>query len=86
MCSHCDDEVESLTKVVEAIIGGECQQRKLFPRHTQGQHSVRLANIIGDVYTDDNDAMTPEGLRSVILSFAITVQKLIALQEISGLS
>lgn len=72
--------------VVDLVIESETANRRMFARHTQGQHTVRLANTLLDAHADDNGCLSEDDVKALALEYAIVVQRLIALQELSGLS
>lgn len=86
MCEHCDEETDTIRPIVDAIIVVERQQRKVFSRNTQGQHAVRLANVILESHQDDDGCMDSADVKAIALEYALAVQRLIALQEVSGLA
>jgi hypothetical protein len=85
MCQHCDSQVNEIRPLIDAIVNGEREQRKVYRRSTQEQHVVRLANVILDGHLDDDDEMTAEAMKTMTLGYALVIQRLLALQELTGL-
>lgn len=85
MCRHCDEQVNEVRPLIDAIVNGEREQRKVYHRSTQEQHTVRLANTILDGHCNDDDEINPEAVKAMALGYALVIQRLIALQELTGM-
>lgn len=86
MCQHCDSQVNEIRPLIDAIVNGEREQRKVYRRNTQEQHVIRLANTILDGHCDDeDDEITSESVKTMALGYALVIQRLLALQELTGL-
>lgn len=81
MCAECDAEVEEIRPALGYLLQAESLTRKVFQNNTESQHTVRLACTIIDAFHD-----TGHDLKTLSLSFALVIQKLLALQEITGLN
>jgi hypothetical protein len=86
MCEQCEEDAERLRPVVDAIIASEVAARRVHAHHSQGQHAVRLASTILSSHEDNRGYMTQDAVKSIAFEYAIVVQRLIALQEMSGIS
>jgi hypothetical protein len=86
MCQECEHDAERLRPVVDTIVRAEVENRRMFVRHTQGQHVVRLANTLLDAHADDRGYLGEDDVKDMALEYALVVHRLIALQELSGLS
>lgn len=80
MCAECDQEVEDIRPALGYLLQAESLTRKVFEGNTEAQHTVRLACTIADAYHD-----TGHDFKTLALSFALTIEKLLALQEVTGL-
>lgn len=86
MCDECEADAERLRPVVDTIVRAEAENRRMFVRHTQGQHAVRLANTLLEAHSDNRGFLGEDDVKDMALEYALVVHRLIALQEISGLS
>jgi hypothetical protein len=86
MCQECEQDAERMRPVVDLVVQAETVNRRMFERHTQGQHAVRLANTLLECHSDNQGYLNERGVQDMALEYALVVHRLIALQELSGLT
>lgn len=80
MCTECEREVDEARAGLELLIQAERETMRVLAGDTQAQHTIRLACCIVDAYHDSGHDIKP-----VALGFALTIQKLLAVQQIYGI-
>lgn len=87
MCDQCNRSAQRCSTVVDALVTAETAQRHLFPGDAHSQHVIRLTYTILEMHGDsDTGAVSTQGLHNIAMEYATVVQRLIALQEMSGMS
>lgn len=80
MCADCDQWVDTARESLSHLMVAERRERAAFPDETPAQHVVRLAGLlIGRFHETGHD------VNALCLQYALTIQKLIAVQEIYGI-
>lgn len=80
MCAECEKEVDTARAGLELLMQAERETQRVLTGDTQAQHTIRLACCIVDAYHDSG-----HDIKSVALGFALTVQKLLAVQQVYGI-
>lgn len=80
MCEECERDVDDVRPALDALIVAERAVRRVYQGDSEAQHAIRLACTIMDTFHDhDHD------IRSLCLAYSLAIQKLIALQQITGM-
>lgn len=79
MCVECEREVDEMRPALDYLLDAERNTRKVFGGDTEAQHAIRLACTVIDSFHS-----TGHDIRALCLSFSLVVQKLLALQEVTG--
>lgn len=85
MCDQCDEQTEGMRPVVDKFLNAERAYHKLHARMTQGQHVIRFANVVLDCHGDDGH-LSHADVSAIVTEYSIVVQRLLALEEMTGLT
>jgi hypothetical protein len=83
MCNYCDTQVAVAGTNLDRVIKAEKVAQQGYSGYDSTQHCMRLANTMCEAYVENQSAET---LRNMALGFAIAINRLIALEQIYGVS
>lgn len=86
MCEHCDQETEGLRPVVDELMKFVRDAVAADDSRTRTQQVIATANTIITMHMEDNGHLTAEAVHSMAIEYATVVLRLLALEDMSGLS
>lgn len=86
MCEHCNDEVATVGEHLDRWIAAEKMLRQTagLKDETSQQHTMRMAAIALEAYSDEDDKC--EAIYQMAMGLACAVSRLVAAQEIYGIT
>ena len=84
MCLHCTADVAKTGAYLDRITKAEMARRAKEPDKTNAEHTIRLTNYILDTISESDDQVG--AVKNVALGLAVCMTRLIAAQEIHGVS
>lgn len=80
MCAECEAEVEAIRPSLDRLLDAERAVRKVFQGNSEAEHAIRLACTVVDAFHSAG-----HDLKTLCLSYSLIVQRLLALEEITGM-
>jgi hypothetical protein len=84
MCESCDQYVATTGAYMDRVMEAEKRRRAKEPGESSAQHTIGLANLMLDVYNEENDKA--QALANIALGAAVMVTRMLAAQEIHGVN
>lgn len=85
MCERCESKAESMRDVVDALLTAERAARPIHCNQTNGWNAIRLSNTIIDIHCH-NGGLSQDDVNAIVIEYAIVVQRLLSLEEMTGMS